>query len=149
MSEAAHEGHVYKIDLRNGKPAHRWILLNEPQTIDGSFLAVSLTDRHNLDRVSDIWEFNYPLCASVQLAKPSVSALRYALVRTQSWLDQLQAEFICTSTDAALRRARCNITWYPKFVSADVKRFARFYANTWEPCGSAPPYSTKTGPGAP
>lgn len=144
MAAEANEGDVYRINLYDGKPAHYWIVLNQPQAIDGTFLAVSLTDRHNLDPISDVWEFNYPLCGSLRLSKPSIVALRYALVKTKTWLDELNAEFICTCTDAALKRARCNLIWYPQLVSADVKKYARFYAGSWESCGSAPPHPLKS-----
>ncbi len=135
----AAEGSVYKIDLRDGKPAHYWIILHDPQIVDGRFLTVSLTDRHNLDPVSDVWEFNYSICPALKLSKPSIVALRYVLVKTQSWLDEKDAEFICTCNAATLKRARCNLLWYPRFLSSDANRLVQFYTNSWDPCGSAPP----------
>ena len=143
MAEEAHEGYIYKIDLHDGKPAHYWIVLNEPRAIDGSFLVVSLTDRHNLDQVSDVWEYNYRLCESLKLSKPSIVALRYASIKNQSWLDHHDAELLGGCTVEALKRARCNLFWYPQFVKTDIKKYANFYAASWTPCGSTPPHPTQ------
>lgn len=139
MAEPAAAGHVYRIGLRDGKPAHYWIILNDPQLTDGTFLAVSFTDRHNLDAVPDIWETGYAVCAAFALSKPSVLALNYAVVKTQVWLDGFDAGFVGMCTTEALRRARCNFVWYPRFLRPVVSKYARPYEGEWRTsCGDPP-----------
>ena len=133
------EGNVYKIDLQNGKPAHYYIILNEPRILDGKFLAASFTDRHNFPSNTDVWPLDYPLCPTLLLAKPSVIALRYVELRDQHWLNADTVEFVSRSTPDALKRARCNIFWFSQFLRVDVLKFARFYESEWKPtCGAVP-----------
>jgi hypothetical protein len=139
LAEPAREGNIYRIDLQDGKPAHYWVILNNPQELDQSFLTVSWTDRHNLP-LSDVWPYDYEVGSSFRLSKPSVIALRHVLIKTQSWLDRLEAEFFGICTAVALKRARCNLFWYPQYVSAEGRKYANFYAASWnESCGPAPP----------
>lgn len=139
------EGDVYKIDLQNGKPAHYYIILNDPRPLDSRFLAVSFTDRHNFPSNTDVWPLNYPLCPTLLLAKPSVVALRYAELRDQHWLNTDASEFVGHSTPEALQRARCNLFWFSQFLRVDVLKFARFYESEWKPfCGAVPQGTPKT-----
>ena len=138
MAQQAREGSVYRIDLHNGKPAHYWIVLNEPQALDGRFLTVSLTDRHHFN-ISDVWPFGYEICADLHLAKPSVVQLQYTLVQQQGWLNEHGADYICNCSPAVLKRARCNLLWYPQHLKPDVVRFLNFHKGAWDvDCGSAP-----------
>jgi hypothetical protein len=139
VAEQAREGNIYSIDLGNGKPAHYWILLNDPQAVDGSFLAVSFTDRHNLPSISDVWQYNYRLCATLRLSKPSVIALPYAVVKQQTWLNELDAEFVCLCADDTLKRARCNFYWFQHLLKPNIRKYVNFYAVIWNAdCGTAP-----------
>lgn len=142
MAEPAREGNVYKIDLQDRKPPHYWIVLNDPQIVDGSFLLVSFTDReHNLG-IADVWPTGYPLTPKVKLAKPSIIACTYACIQQQSWLDSYASEYLGTCSSDSLKRARCNLSWYQRFVDPKVKRYASFYAGEWfGSCGQTPPHS--------
>ena len=62
MAEPAYEGKVYKTYTGSGKLAHYWIVLNDPNAVDGRFVLVSLSDRHNFTNISDVWDVDYPLC---------------------------------------------------------------------------------------
>ncbi|NLH99656.1 MAG: hypothetical protein GX446_09220 [Chthonomonadales bacterium] len=147
MVEPARAGHVYKVDLRNGRPAHYWIVLTDPPMIDPTFIAVSLTDRHNMPAVDDIWQYGYRLCPGFGLSKPSVLKLDYAVLQTQSWLDRHQAEFVCLCTDESLRRARCNVIWYQQFLPPKVRRFATSRFAVWDlDCGPPPRRGTPDSP---
>lgn len=143
MVTIAKEGAVYKIDLVDGKPAHYWIVLNEPN-LQGEFLAVSFTDRHNFKTIPDVWAFGIEICPGFKLAKPSVMALPYAQVRRQVWLDQFSAELIGQCNQASLIRARCNICWYREHLRPHILSFANFYLGEWKPLCGNPPQNTST-----
>jgi hypothetical protein len=110
MAEFAGEGAVYLIKPRNDKPAHFWIVLNEPDQ-HGRFLAVSWTDAKNYAENGDVWPIKTAITDSLRLRKESVLHVRYSQVRTQEWLDRFNAEYFGTCTQEVLRRAKCNLCW--------------------------------------
>lgn len=139
MTIVVDAGQVYKIGTVTSKPAHYYIVLNDPSPLYGNVLVVSLTDRHNFLSNTDIWPLAYYLCPDLTLAKPSVVALSYAAVVNQSWFEKEGVEYVGRSTPEALQRARCNMIWFSQFLRPDVKRISSSHENEWKvPCGPVP-----------
>lgn len=138
MRGAADEGDIYRIQTDLQKPPHFFIVLNNPAD-RGTFLAVSFTDRHHLPSVADVWPYNYPLCQTCLLAKPSVIALRYAVIKDQAWLEDKGAVYVCQAAAATLQRARCNLIWFKSLLKPDVAAYVNWYGGSWtaSPCGPA------------
>lgn len=138
MPENLAEGAVYKIDLRDGKPAHYWIILNEPRA-DGTFLAVSLTYRLNVPYFADVWKYDYPLTDSFNLPKPSVIPFRFIRIETKEWLESHPTEFIGYCTPEALQRARCNLFWFDGYLRPKIQKYRNWFRGEWlNPCGPCP-----------
>lgn len=143
MAKVAEEGDVFKIDLGNGKPPHYHIILFAPR-IDGTFLVVSFTDCHNLPEVADVWPYKHVVCPQFSLTKPSVIALRYALVKDQEWLIGKDAEYIGVANQETLERARCNVHWYKHLLPGRLSSYAAWYGREWTlPCGPCPQHPSK------
>lgn len=143
LARPAIAGNVYKIDLRDGRPAHHWIVLTDPMEIDRRFVAVSLTDRHNSPEILHVWPYGYRLCSSYSLTKPSVLALRYAVLKSQTRLDHCRAEFVDVCRPETLQRERCNLVWCRRYLNPTLVRFLGPVLDEWAKyCGAPPPRPT-------
>lgn len=130
-------GHVYLLDRHDGKPPHRWIILTDPDPIEGRLLAVSLTDKHNQRFVTDIWETGTQLCQGYRLAKPSALFMTEVVLEGRSYF--ATADLLGVCPPSILHRARCNLYWFPQFLAPMVKRIVNANAGDWNAgCGPRP-----------
>jgi hypothetical protein len=143
MMKSASEGDVFKVGADFSVPQHYFIILNMPRT-DGTFLAVCISDSHHHPAITDIWPYNYLLCPTFSLAKPSVIAVQFAVVKDQAWLERNDAIYVGEATPEALQRARCNLHWFKSLVKPDVSAYFRWYGSAWTAhCGSCPQNPSK------
>src|SRR5476651_2363203 len=126
MLKSACEGDVFKVGADFTLPQHYFIVLNDPRT-DGTFLTVSISDSRHHHAISDIWPFNYSVCSEFQLAKQSVIAVQFAVVKDQAWLEQNDAVYVGKATQQSLHRARCNLHWFKTLMKPAVLAYFRWY----------------------
>ncbi|MCX6359752.1 MAG: hypothetical protein NT029_08105 [Armatimonadetes bacterium] len=135
-------GSVYKVDEHNHRPAHYWIVLSDPSPLDGRFLTVSLTDWETNPHVNDCWQTGYRVCPELALAKPSA----LMMTKTCFWLptNLTGAEYVGQATEQALKRARCSMYWFMRFISEKpIKSLLSDYRAEWsDACGDPAPHAS-------
>jgi hypothetical protein len=131
MAHPVEVGAVYKVLTQTWKPPHYYIVLNEPNAVDGSFVTISLTDRNHFLRITDIWPTGYRICDAFELDKPSILFPQWACIANQIWLNERDAEYVCVCTETTLERARHGIISLEHYLDPAVKKYCGKYRFTW------------------
>ncbi len=128
------EGAVYRVDMEDGKPPHYWIVLCRPRQ-DGTFLTISITDRHHARWNTDVWEYQERITEFLELTKPSVLQVAFTKIVTKNWLVRYSAEFMGVAPYEVIQRAKCNLFWFSKFLRPELRQYRDFYGKNWsDPC---------------
>lgn len=131
MATSLSAGQLYKIDLDDGKPAHYWVLLTDPDS-RGRFAVVSFTDSRKFMQNSFVWPQDYAIGLTFRLQKESVLRIDKVLIRSRGWLEKHKASRIDECSLEVIDRVRCNVADYKHLIQPEGINHLKPFFDKWK-----------------